>query len=281
MYTCLYCVHRRKLYKKYGIPYIVAVRNTDVNVFFKYFLHLRRRGIKILGDAKAVFFLSDSYKHQVMDKYIPDKYKQQILEKSHVIPNGIDDYWHNNLYYERNIDHTLSMFLQKKLNIVYVGNVDSNKNITLTCEAINNLRCKGWKIQFTVVGKIVNSTVYEHIKPYVTYIEPCSKEDLIMIYRKNDIFIMVSHRETFGLVYAEAMSQGLPVIYTRNQGFDNQFKNGMVGYSSSDSDVEELESNIIKCTLNYKELSNNAIINVNKFKWENICSKYIKLYEKI
>ena len=27
--------------REYGIPYVVAVRNTDVNVFFKYMVHLR------------------------------------------------------------------------------------------------------------------------------------------------------------------------------------------------------------------------------------------------
>lgn len=40
---------------------------------------------------------------------------------------------------------------------------------------------------------------------------------------------MPSHKETFGLVYAEAMSQGLPIIYTKNQGFDGQFPDGYVG----------------------------------------------------
>lgn len=33
----------RKLSKKYNIPYAVAVRNTDVNTFFKYMFHLRKK----------------------------------------------------------------------------------------------------------------------------------------------------------------------------------------------------------------------------------------------
>ena len=31
-----------RIYKRYGIPYIVAVRNTDINTFFKYMIHLRK-----------------------------------------------------------------------------------------------------------------------------------------------------------------------------------------------------------------------------------------------
>ena len=45
-----------------------------------------------------------------------------------------------------------------------------------------------------------------------------------MIYRENDIYVMPSIIETFGLVYAEAMSQGLPVIYTRGQGLIDNLK---------------------------------------------------------
>ena len=48
----------RLLKKTYGIPYIVAVRNTDVNVFFKYMFHLRRIGVRVMQDASCVVFLS-------------------------------------------------------------------------------------------------------------------------------------------------------------------------------------------------------------------------------
>ena len=41
---------------------------------------------------------------------------------------------------------------------------------------------------------------------------------------------MTSLGESFGLTYAEAMSQGVPVIYSKGQGFDGQFKEGVVGY---------------------------------------------------
>jgi glycosyltransferase involved in cell wall biosynthesis len=57
------------------------------------------------------------------------------------------------------------------------------------------------------------------------------KEKLLNNYRNSDIFIMPSYNETFGLVYIEAMSQGLPIIYTQNEGVDGYFKEGSVGYS--------------------------------------------------
>ena len=76
------------LHKKYGIPYVVAVRNTDVNSFFKYRPHLRGRGVRILRNAAAVFFLSASYRDQVIEHYVPKKYREEIMGKAQIIPNA-------------------------------------------------------------------------------------------------------------------------------------------------------------------------------------------------
>lgn len=43
---------------------------------------------------------------------------------------------------------------------------------------------------------------------------------LARLYRPASGFAMVSFRENFGLVYAEALSQGRPVVYSKGQGFD-------------------------------------------------------------
>ena len=39
--------------QKSDIDYIVAIRNTDINTFFKYAIHLRKFGIEILNAAKT------------------------------------------------------------------------------------------------------------------------------------------------------------------------------------------------------------------------------------
>ena len=75
---------------------MVAVRNTDVNDFFRLMPHLRKRGINIMLNAQKVFFLSEAYKNQVFDKYVPNKYKEEIKKKTEVIPNGIDKFWFQN-----------------------------------------------------------------------------------------------------------------------------------------------------------------------------------------
>ena len=95
------------------------------------------------------------------------------------------------------------------------------------------------------------------------------------------MLVMPSVRETFGLVYAEAMSQGLPVIYTKGQGFDGQFKEGLVGYSVDCQDYEEIASKIEMVVDNYDKITVNCINEVQRFDWDAISKRYIELYEKI
>lgn len=265
-----------KLYEKYNIPYIVAVRNTDVNLFFKKMIHLRSLGVKILKNAKKVIFISEPYKEHTMNKYIPNRYRKEIKKKSVVIPNGIDQYWFNNK------PEKIKIPSNKKINLIYVGTLNGNKNIETTTKACEILIKQGYEVNYKIIGKIKDKKYNEFINryPFIQYIPHCLKEKLIKYYRSSDIFVMPSKHETFGLVYAEAMSQGLPVIYTRGQGFDGQFKEGEVGYSVQYDSAEEIVDKIINILKKYAYISNRCIINVDKFDWDRIAKKYSKFYEK-
>ena len=117
--------------------------------------------------------------------------------------------------------------------------------------------------------------------PFVKYLGCLEKENLITVYRKADIFIMPSLTESFGLSYVEAMTQGLPVIYTRNQGFDGQFAEGMVGFHVNPKDIEDIYSKILMILLNYAEISNNCLVESDKYNWDVIADKYIDIYHNI
>ena len=70
---------------------------------------------------------------------------------------------------------------------------------------------------------------------------------------------MPSFTESFGLVYAEAMSQGLPVIYSKGQGFDNQFPEGMVGVHVSAYDAHDVAEGIEKVVNNFYQMTQNTV----------------------
>lgn len=49
----------------------------------------------------------------------------------------------------------------------------------------------------------------------VTFLPPCDKSELAILYRSADVFVFPTRFEPFGIVLCEAMSFGLPVIATR------------------------------------------------------------------
>lgn len=272
-----------KLSKKYGKPYVVAIRDTDVNFFFKLMPHLRPRGVKIMLGASKVFFLSTTYRDYVINKYVPKRKREEILKKSLIMPNGIDDFWFDNAYVERNTAESIERFANKQIKIVFAGRINNNKNPQTTLKAIDILEDKGYTCSFTVVGGVEDESLKTLLQndKRVRYIAKCPKEELVNYYRESDIFVMPSFHETFGLVYAEAMSQGLPVLYTRGQGFDGQFADGEVGFAIDPNCPQNIVDKIIAVTENYSCISHNCTEQFRKFKWSDIVKQYAQIYDEI
>ncbi len=265
------------LKKKYGIPYIVAVRNTDINVFFKYLFFLRNHGRSILTNSDRIIFLSPISKESLYSKYFSSSNYNSLNKKTVVIPNGIDTFW---------LENTPQKFKDDNdgvIRIIYAGVVNKNKNILSTIEACKILIQKGHSIVYTVVGRVEDQTILESINQYhfTNYMQAQPKEKLIELYRSNDIFVMPSYNETFGLVYAEAISQGLPVIYSKGQGFDGQFENGLVGYSVEANDTAEIANAILRLFMRKSEMFESCIIASKKFDWKAISRNYVNLYQEI
>lgn len=265
-----------KLHQKYGIPYLVAVRNTDLNTFFRYMVHLRSTGIQILRGAEKIIFLSPAYREALIDRYIPERYREEIRQKSEVIPNGISELFLGN-------KHKNPPPAEKTARLIYVGDIDKNKNLELTARAAELLREEGMNVTLTAVGRIRNDSYLELLdhQDGIIHYERCPQEEVIQHLNQADIFVMPSHTETFGLVYAEAMSQGLPVLYTRGQGFDGHFPDGTVGYAVSDQDPAELAEKIKLVLKNYEQISANCERCVDRFNWHSIAQGYLQMYQNM
>lgn len=168
------------------------------------------------------------------------------------------------------------------IRIIYAGEINKRKNVNKTIEAVKLLQKKGYNVSFIVVGDAIGHYGKSVIaNPVVNHYPRCNQMRLIQHYRNADIFVMPSHTETFGLVYAEAMSQGLPILYTKGQGFDGYFRDGVVGYAVSDKDAKEIASKILKVCKNYKQMSSAAIENVSRFDWNKIGRKYAGRYRDV
>jgi glycosyltransferase involved in cell wall biosynthesis len=266
-----------RLNQMYNIPYVVAVRDTDVNTFFKKLFYLRNLGIRILMSASRIIFLSETYKNQVLKEYIPLHYHSELLKKIEVIPNGIDPFWFENQLQEKKHLHN------NELRLLFVGSVSKRKNPSTVVRACEILQKRGYTASVTIIGPIESNAIYKDLIKYdfVEYISTKPKYELVEYYRRSDIFIMTSITETFGLVYVEAMSQGLPVIYSMGQGFDGQFDEGVVGYHVDCFNPDEVADRVMDIVSGYEEFSQRCIDNCQQFNWITINERYTEIYNEI
>ena len=262
--------------KRMSVPYIVAVRNTDVNVFFRKMPWLKNVGVRVMAEAEYVIFLSKPYAEYVIKQFVPEKLKNDILKKIRIIPNGIDSFYIDHKANARKEPHSI-------LQIIQIGDIDSNKNVESTVLAVKKAN-QSKQTRLTVVGEIKNDKYRDLLtenKEIVRYIPKQGKEKIIELLNESDIMCVPSHSETFGLVYAEAMTQGVPVIYTKGQGFDGQYENGVIGYAVDANDVDGICEAFRQISEQYSCISNNCINNCNKYSWDSIGERYLELYSSV
>jgi glycosyltransferase involved in cell wall biosynthesis len=256
-------------HKKYHTPYMVAIRSSDMDVFMKYKPWLVSHAKQIVENASYVICISPTIKKQFLKKF-GDRYES----RSRVLPNGIHPGYFRNPVAENKEAHTAP-------ELLYVGSFLKRKNVTSLIKLVQRTDAR-----LTLVGQGGGHEKYVLRKirndPKITYLGTIGDpEQLSLVYRQSDIFIMTSRRETFGRVYLEAMSQGTPLIYSLETGIDGFFEEGSVGYGVSPGSLPEMEEAMTRILANYREISGKCISEAGKFKWEGIADSYMDLYQSL
>jgi len=256
----------RQAHKQWGIPYVVTVRASDLGRLVYWGIKkFRNTWIDILENASRIVFISEALKQQLYDK-IPQALQYDIESKCTIIPNGIEEYW---------LEHRNKKTYKtdKKINVITVGRINRNKNQLSVLYALRYLQSQGYDVFYTVVGKPTGMGSKRLIsrlrkESFVKVYPHSSKSKLIELYKDANLFVLPSFNETFGLVYAEAMTQGLPVVYSKTGGFYKQFKEGEVGYAVDPHNAKDIAEKIIMALENYEERSTRCMILSEKFRWE-------------
>ena len=267
-----------KIWKKYKIPYITAIRGTDVNVFLNYRRDLYPLAMEIIYNSKQLIFISDSLRTNFFRHPFAKKLVQSRMPSQKIIFNGLDSFWLENLGRERAI--------KEPTKFLYIGRFDNNKNVKKLIEAFKQLREKYGHLQLNLVGAggkqedHIKNCVVEN-KGVINYHGPIyDKKALRHIYEENHIFAMVSISETFGLVYVEALSQGLPILYTKGQGIDGAFD--YIGEGINPLSVKSIREGMEKMILNYHDYGTQiGKIDFSEFSWKRISKTYFQLYQTI
>lgn len=129
---------------------------------------------------------------------------------------------------------------------IYVGSLIKRKHLDIVIKAFINTANKNDTL--TVVGggpeegnlkKLVKELNAEE---RIVFTGRISRHEVLEYMKDAQIFTLISHGETYGMVYIEAMLHGCLVIASKGEGFDGIIQDGINGFICEPGDISSLES---------------------------------------
>lgn len=148
-----------------------------------------------------------------------------VLEKNiTIIPYGVNS--ESFPFKERNFNLNI-----RPLRVLFVGQMIQRKGISYLFDAIENLS-KIRKVELTLCGRgfFDDELLATYSKNNIFIKKNLSHNQLLFELHRNDIMVLPSLVEGFGLVILEAMSTGLPVIATKNTGGFDVIESNIDGF---------------------------------------------------
>jgi glycosyltransferase involved in cell wall biosynthesis len=278
----------------FKIPTIITIHDLIPIVFPKYF----PRGIKgemkwriqkhIVKNASRIITDSENSKNDVL-KYIGiDKSK---IDPIYLAPAQV----FSQFYSQKIIDSVKSRYSLPKNFLVYVGDINWNKNIPGMLQAFakytetnpdNNLKLvligKSFKSDDLPEMMIINRAIAElKLNDKIIKLGYVDDVDECIIYSLAQANILVSFYEGFGLPVLEALAAGCPVIAADNSSIREIMGPAIkVNAGNSDSIVKGI-AEISNLTDSKRQALIQAGKNwVTKFTWEKTARQTIESYEK-
>ena len=268
-----------RFHRRFDIPFVCAIRNTDINAFMRLRPDLRGIATDVLRSASALVCLTPTYRETVLRKIGP-RLAESIRDKIVVIPNGVAPTWlHQSPRSPRAPDGVT--------RVLYVGSFTRNKNVESIVRAVGELR-RTRRAELTIVGgggdgAVALSQLLQDARyAFVVRHEPIhDTEHLRNIYRAHDVLAMPSFLETFGLVYIEAMSQGVPVVHSRGQGIDGLFSASGIAEAVDPRNIYEMAEGMARAADRRESIASECIRAASRLSWTRIARCYNDLYQSI
>lgn len=213
--------------------------------------------------------------------YVENKLKAyglKHLPEMHVILQGIDEVFYG-------------IKCNPKSNVILsVGAMAPRKGHVYTMEMFRQLRAKGIDARLRIVGALADKAYYEQLQqmigasPYKSDISlevNLPREELLNAYAEAKLFVLHSREESQGIVFAEAMAVGLPVVATKIGGIPHVVVEGKSGLLCPYGDVEamaDMVEQLMTDETKWREFSNTAREVAKDYSWRDIAERIVRLY---
>lgn len=217
-------------------------------------------------------------------EYVRDMVNRYPIRKKpvmHVVPQGINE------------DFFSMRCSADSCVLLSVGAIGSRKGHLLTLQAFERLRETGVDARLVIVGTIADQTYLEQLesalsiskyKDGVRLYTNLSSENLKQLYKEAHLFVLHSEEESQGIVFAEAMATGLPIVATRVGGIPYVVMDGENGLLTEYGDVKAF-ADAMACLmtdgnrwLGMSEISRKL---AQDYHWSAISEKMMRVYHSV
>lgn len=191
---------------------------------------------------------------------------------------------------QASIEKYKQMLSPTGFNIVSVGNLVKEKGFDILIRAVGKLLSKYDDIRLLIVGEGAERKVLEkliatqNLERNVILAGRVENDLVRNLFGMFDVFVLASYRETFGIVYLEALDAGLPVIGVKGQGIDGVIIDGVEGYLVNPGDIEELSDKIAFLIQNKEKADSVAragqYMVKSRYQLKDLIQRIIKVYEQ-
>lgn len=248
--------------KKLNLPHISILHQSDWRVLddFKYSFYFKKRLLCALNNSTII---------GARNKFLSEK-----SGASFVLPSFVQS---EKIVLNKKIK-------EDKLRIITLSKLIKRKNIDLVILALSKVK---FDFEYSIYGK------GKEYKRLSGLIRKYNLQDKIKIYPhinhdfiwekldENDVFILPSSDETFGISYLEALCRGLIVIGTKNTGIDGVIEDNKNGFLIN-PEVDEIKEILEKIHQeDMTKIVENSLLNIQNYTREKIMNKYNEIIKKI
>ena len=243
-----------RLKQERGIPYVLTLTSEDLRHLEAFSLKSKR--YDVLENAEKVVFPNQHFPYALADK-LSDKMADAIFSRSLVIYEGISPFWFQNLRRSKPV----SLIHIRLLTALNVGGESSSE----------------------IVEKAAKLIRKQNLSVDVTAFDPnvLGEEERMELYRCHDMLVQPAPVNGSTTLYAEALSQGLPVLYARQGCFDGIFPNGEAGFSVTPHNAHDLSEKILLISERYATVEQHIadLHPLHSFNWDEIYRQYLRVYD--
>lgn len=262
-----------------AVPYIVSLRGSDVPGYDPFnrkveMIHALLKPVtrRIWNRASKVVALSNALAETAAET-APDL-------DIEIIPNGIDT---------EQFSPPERRSSRSSIRLVTVARLLERKGIQTILEACAKPTLLPVTLQIIGTGpyeeELRSMVEWLGLGDRVEFLGYVPNEDLPRYYRKSDIFVLPSETESFGLVFAEAMSCGLPIAASDVGGIPETVRHGIDGLLCPPGDPAKLRENLIQLMSSSetrKEISDSQRQRIlDHYPWEHIAARYADVYREV